>query len=144
MSSDELAALAEEHGKGEDHLADMAEYCTLDDTGREAFIEEHKDEFTRVHDYDMREKMNKFCEMSEEDKLSHLEEHDKSEDHLAEMEEFCSLDDAGKDAFIEEHKDTMKDEMSMHKDTMKDEMSMHKDTMKDEMSNHKNSITKIP
>jgi len=129
MSTDELAALAEEHGKGEDHLADMEEYCTLDDAGRDTFIEEHKDEFTKAHDYDMKEKINEFCEMSEEDRAAHLEKYQKSEEHLTDMEEFCSLDDAGQDAFIEEHKDSMKDRMSYHKDTMTNKMCEHGDCM---------------
>ena len=141
MSTDELAALAEKHGKGEDHLADMEEYCSLDDAGRDVFIEEHKDEFTKVHDYDMREKINEFCEMSEEDRAGHLEKYQKSEEHLTDMEEFCSLDDAGQDAFIKEHKDSMGDKMSDHKDTMTNKMSDHKDSMGDKMSDHKNSMS---
>ena len=140
MSPEELAALVEEHGKGEDHLADMEEYCSLDDSGRDAFIEEHKDEFKRAHDYDMREKMSEFCEMSEEDKADLIEKYHKSEDHLTDMEEFCSLDDSGREAFIEEHKDSMGDKMSDHKDSMGDKMSDHKDSMGDKMSDHKDSM----
>ncbi|HUT07004.1 MAG TPA: ABC transporter substrate-binding protein [Nitrosopumilaceae archaeon] len=140
MSPEELAPLVEEHGKGEDNLADVEEYCILDDLGRDAFIEEHKDEFTQVHDYDMRAKLDAFCEMSEEDQTALVEEHGKGEDHLADVEEYCTLDDSGRDVFMEEHKDTMKGEMSDHKDTMKGEMSDHKDTMKGEMSDHKDTM----
>jgi hypothetical protein len=152
MSSENKAAFLEKYPITSDHQDKMTEYCSLDESEQEAYIEEHKDEFTQVHDYDMKEMMDKFCEMSEDDKLSHLEEHDKSEDHLAEMKEFCSLDDTGKNAFIEEHKGNMKGEMSMHNGNMKGEMYMHNGNMKGEMceydddigceiSDHKNSMT---
>ncbi len=105
MSPEELEALVEEHGKGEDHLADMEEYCALDDSGREAFIEEHKDEFTKSHDYDIKAKLDGFCEMSPEELAALVKEHGKGEDHLADIEEYCTLDESGRDAYIEEHKD---------------------------------------
>jgi chromosome segregation and condensation protein ScpB len=136
MSEEDIASLIEEHPAKAEHLAEMEEYCSLDEAGRDAFIEDHKDDYKK-HDYDKREMMDKFCEMSEEDRAAHLEKYQKSEDHLTEMEEFCSLDDSGRDAFIEEHKDSMKDKISDHKDDMKDKISDHKDDMKDKISDHK-------
>jgi len=135
MTDEEKIALIEKHDKAEEHQEKITEYCLLDEAEREAFIDEHKDEYKK-HDYNMREKIDKFCEMSEEDKAALIEEHHKSEEHMAKIEEYCSLDEAGRDAFIEEFKDTMKDKISDHRDTMKDKISDHRDTMKDKISDH--------
>jgi hypothetical protein len=123
-----------------DHQDKIDEYCTLDESERDAFIEEHKDEYKRDHDYNMSEKLDKFCEMSEEDIAALIEEHPKKEEHLAEMEEYCSLDEKERDAFIEEYKDSMKDKMSDHSDSMKDKTSDHRDSMKDKMSDNSDSM----
>jgi arsenate reductase-like glutaredoxin family protein len=144
MTDEEKADLVGKHNKTEDHQEKMTEYCTLDEAGREAFIEEHKDEYKkhdyRKHDYNIREKMDEFCEMSEEDIAALIEEHPQKEEHLAEMEEYCSLDDEGRDAFIEEHKDAIKDKMSDNRDDMKDKISDHKDDMKDKVSDHRDDM----
>ena len=144
MSEEDKAALIRKiSNEAEDHQEKIEEYCSLDESGRDAFIEEHKDEYGRdhdyrKHDYNIREKMDEFCEMSEEDIAALVEEHPQKEEHLAEMEEYCSLDDEGRDAFIEDHKDDMKDKMSDHKDDMEDKMSDHKRyDMKDKISDHK-------
>ena len=139
MSSEDQAAFLEKYPMASDHQEKMTEYCTLDESEREAYIEEHKDDYMK-HDYDKRAMMDKFCEMSEEDQAAHLEEYQKSEDHLVTMEEYCSLDESERDAFIEEHKDAMKGTMSDHKDAMKGTMSDHKDAMKGEISDHKSRI----
>jgi len=140
MNDEEKAAFIEEHDKDEDHQAEMEEYCSLDESQRKAFIEEHEDEYKMERGYVAREKMDNFCEMSDEERAKHLSEYGKSEEHLAEMEEYCSLDDSEKNAFISEHKDTMKEKTSEHKDTMKEKISEHKDTMKEKTSEHKYPI----
>jgi hypothetical protein len=139
MSVEDKAAFVEKYPMASDHQDKMQEYCSLDESERDAFIEEHKDDYMK-HDYDKREMMDKFCEMSVEDRAAHLEDYQKSEDHLATMQEYCSLDESKRDAFIEEYKNSMKDKMSEHKDSMKDKISEHRDDMKDQISDHKDSM----
>ena len=136
MTEEDQAAFLEKYPMASDHQDKMVEYCTLDESEREAFIDEHKDEYGRVHDYDIKAKLDGFCEMSPEELAPLVEEHGKGEDHLADVEEYCTLDDSGRDVFMEEHKDTMKGEMSDHKDTMKGEMSDHKDSMTSVRKSH--------
>jgi hypothetical protein len=152
MSAEDQTAFLEKYPMTSDHKDKMTEYCSLDESEREAFIEEHKDEYGRVHDYDIKAKLDGFCEMSAEDQTAFLEKYPMASDHKDKMTEYCSLDESEREAFIENHKDTMKGEMSEHKNIMKGEMSMHKDAMKGEMcenedgmeckmSDHKDSMT---
>ena len=45
--ADEQAAMIAEHNKTEEMVAKMNEYCSLDEAGKQAFIEEHKDEYKK-------------------------------------------------------------------------------------------------
>ncbi len=108
MSPEDQAAFLEKYPMASEHQDKMTEYCLLDESGREAYIEEHKGEYSRVHDYDIKTKLDKFCEMSADELAALVEEHGKGEDHLADMEEYCTLDEAGREAFIEEHEDEYK------------------------------------
>ena len=49
MSSAEQAELVEKYNKTEEKVAKMNEYCSLDDEGRQAFIEEHKEQYKKHH-----------------------------------------------------------------------------------------------
>jgi hypothetical protein len=135
MSVDEKTEFVEKYPMASDHQDKMKEYCSLDESERDAFIEEHKDDYMK-HDYDKREMMDKFCEMTDEDRAAHLEDYQKNEDHLATMKEYCSLDESERDAFIEKHKDSMKDKISEHKDDMRDQISDHKDSMSSDRKSH--------
>jgi len=139
MSEEDQAAFIEEHNKAEDHQEKMTEYCMLDETGREAYLEKHADEYKK-HDYNIREKLDKFCEMSEEDKAALTEKYPMASKYQDKMAEYCLLEDADRDAFIVEFMDSMKDKMSDYKDPMKDKISDHRDTMKDKISDHKDSM----
>ena len=143
MSDEEKAAFMEEYDKNEDHMAEMNEYCSLDESQRKAFLEEHEDEYKMDKGYFAREKMDEFCEMSDEERADHMAEFGKSEEHLAEMNEYCSLDDSERDAFIAEHKDNMKEMRSDHKDNMKEMISDHKDNMKEMISDHKDNMKEM-
>ena len=61
MSNEEKSAHIEEYGKSEEHLAEMEEYCSLDDTGKDAFLAENKDtmkEKVSEHKDTMKEKVS--------------------------------------------------------------------------------------
>ncbi len=57
------------------------------------------------YDKDMRHVLDRYCEMSAEDKKAFVAEHDKAAEHVAKMNEYCELDEVQRDAYIEEHKD---------------------------------------
>jgi len=65
----------------------------------------------KAHDYakkdirkDMAENLNRYCDMSSEEKADLIKKHNKTEEMVAKMNEYCSLDEEGRQAFIEEHK----------------------------------------
>jgi len=64
------------------------------------------------YDKDMRDKLDRYCEMSDQEKRDFISEHEKAEDHVAKMNEYCELDEVQRDAYIKEHKD----EYKMHTD----------------------------
>ena len=47
MSPQEQAELIEKYNKTEEMVAKMNEYCSLDEAGKQAFIEEHKDQYRK-------------------------------------------------------------------------------------------------
>ena len=75
--------------------------------GSVAFAEsdEYNDDYKMKYDKDIRGMLDRYCEMSDEDKLAFVAEHDKATDHVEKMNEYCSLDDDQRDAYIQEHKD---------------------------------------
>ncbi|WP_316507089.1 hypothetical protein [Nitrosopumilus sp.] len=54
MSAEEQAELIEKYDKTEEKVAKMNEYCSLDEAGKQAFIEEHKDEYKKYSEDKMR------------------------------------------------------------------------------------------
>ncbi|MDH3617414.1 MAG: hypothetical protein OEM89_01675, partial [Nitrosopumilus sp.] len=100
----------------------MEEYCSLDESERDAFIEEHKDAMKGTmsdHKDAMKGTMS---------------------DHKDAMKGTMSDHKDAMKGEMSDHKDAMKGEMSDHKDAMRDEMLMHKDAMKGEISDHKSRI----
>jgi len=57
------------------------------------------------YDKDMRYMIDRYCEMTEQEKRDFISEHDKAAEHVAKMNEYCELDEDARDAYIEEHKD---------------------------------------
>ena len=104
----------------------LTNYCEMSETEQDAvedFLENYKDEINaniQEHiaelkmnsDKDMREQLEKYCQMSDEDKNTFLTEHDKAEDHSEKMNQYCVSDEDERIAFIEsnreEHKEHMK------------------------------------
>jgi len=58
--------------------------------------------------YDFDDKLDRYCEMSEEDKAAFIEEHDKAEEHQEKMAEYCMLDESEREAYLEKHADEYK------------------------------------
>ena len=54
MSAEEQAELIEKYDKTEEKVSKMNEYCSLDEVGKQAFIEEHRDEYKKHSEDKMR------------------------------------------------------------------------------------------
>ncbi len=69
----------------------LTNYCVLDEDEREelidAFIEEHFPNYEEHDDYDLDDKLDRYCEMSPEDKAAFLEKYPMASDHQDKMEE---------------------------------------------------------
>ncbi len=60
--------------------------------------------YAESEDNDFDDKLERFCEMTEDDKAAFIEEHNKAEEHQEKMTEYCMLDESEREAFIEKHK----------------------------------------
>ena len=107
MTDDEKAAFIEDHDKSAEHQEKMEEYCMLDESEKDSFIDELEDKYEK-HDYDPKEIHEKYCEMTDEEKESFIVEHEKSEEHKEKLDKYCTLDESEREAFIEEHEDETK------------------------------------
>ncbi|WP_299293337.1 ABC transporter substrate-binding protein [Nitrosopumilus sp.] len=71
-------------------------------------------------DSEMREKLERYCEMSDEDKRDYLAENDKTEEHAKKMDRYCTLSESDRADFIAEHRAEYKAHM---KDRMYDKIT---------------------
>lgn len=79
-------------------------------------------------DSEMKEKLEKYCEMSDEEKKDYLAENNKTEDHAKKMEKYCTLGESEKADFIAEHRDEYKAHMKeKYGDKMHDKKKHHMD-----------------
>jgi len=88
--------------------AQTSEVDTSDSTEIETFDDETVEDDDR-DDYrdgkrDLDDKLDRYCEMSDEEKRELISKYDKAEEHVAKMNEYCELDEDAREAYIEEHK----------------------------------------
>ena len=87
----------------EDRLTD---YCELYEDERDNAIENFIKEYVpEARGYDFGYVLNRYCEMSDEQKQTFTLIHDKSEDHIAKVNAYCQLDEDERDAYIEQYED---------------------------------------
>ena len=67
--------------------------------GSVAFAASYDDE------YGLGDKLDRYCEMTNEEKQDLISKYDKSEEHIAKIDAYCELDEDKRAAYIEEHKD---------------------------------------
>lgn len=138
MTDEQKKDFASMYDKPEDHIAKANAYCELDEGERDAYLDQHEDEFRMQHDKDMQDKLDRYCEMSDSDKREFLAKYDKTADHTERMNMYCELDEEGRMNFIDEHRDEyishLKDKMSEYKtehmmlvDEMKDKHKQARD-----------------
>jgi len=112
MTDQEKRDFISEHDKAStSSIAKMNEYCLLDEDARDAYIEEHKDDYRMNYDKDIRGMIDRYCEMSDQEKRDFISEHDKAEDHVAKMNEYCLLDEDARNDYIKDHREEYKSNM---------------------------------
>ena len=92
------------------------EQCMTDDG--QVFVNDER--YDDDIDSEMREKLERFCDMSDEDKRKYLDENDKTEDHAQKMNRYCTLSESDRADFIADHRDEYKAHM---KDRMYDKIT---------------------
>ncbi len=126
MTTDEREEKMQMHDDLPDDLrADMARYCEMNDNEQDSFRDSMMDKMDMIYDYmkdkmytdkDMRDSLEKYCDMSESDRAAYITEHDKDAEKAAKMDRYCTLDEDGKTDFIvvhlDEYKAYMKDKMT--------------------------------
>jgi hypothetical protein len=66
---------------------------------------EHEKDDDYKRDYDMKEALEKYCEMTDDEKAAFIEDHEKSAEHQEKMNEYCLLDESEKDDYLDELED---------------------------------------
>ena len=105
MIDEEKRQFFADHPRLEQFSDRLVNYCKLSPYERtvsiQDFVREHIDE---ARDYDIRDKLDRYCEMTDEEKRDLISRYDKAEDHVDRMNVYCELDEDEQDAYIEEHK----------------------------------------
>ena len=105
MIDEEKRQFFADHPRLEQFSDRLVNYCKLSPYERtvsiQDFVREHIDE---ARDYDIRDKLDRYCEMTDEEKRDLISRYDKAEDHVDRMNVYCELDEDERDAYIEEHK----------------------------------------
>ncbi len=144
LSDEEKRKVISNHPRLSPYADRLLNYCEMSEDEREEIeemIEEHKDrirheikkyanDYRKDHAHDMRAHLDRYCEMTDEDKKEYIAKHDKAADHVEKMDRYCSLDEDRKRDFISEHREE-------YKAHMKEKM---KDKMHDKMANKKHHM----
>ncbi|GBL41005.1 hypothetical protein EMGBD3_03730 [Nitrosarchaeum sp.] len=143
VTAGNTAAYAESDEKQNDLKDRLDNFCNMTDAEKERFFVNHpriaqfKDRLANIceqsederktaisdflkeinpeqkSDYNMADKLERYCEMSDADKEKFLTEHDKA--NLKDrMDTYCELDESGRDAYIAEHKMEVDDMQKRH------------------------------
>ena len=125
MTEDQRQEYITKHEKSDEHVSKMNDYCTLDEEGKQTFVEEHLGEYiayqkSKKHYPDMRTHLERYCGMTESEKVEYFAKNNKSEEHAEKVNQYCTMTEDEKTTFIEEHRDE-------YKQHMKEKMMKHKD-----------------
>ena len=86
----------------DDYETDEEDHDEYDDD-YDKYGDDYERDYTKV-DSDMREKLERYCDLSDADRDAYIAEHDKTTDHREKMDRYCTLDEDGRADFIEEHR----------------------------------------
>jgi hypothetical protein len=125
MSDEEKRQFFADHPRLEQFADRLANYCDLSEEERDGkirdFVRDHvrDEDRDRNLDGDFRHKLDRWCEMSVEDKRATAAKYDKTKDQVAKADRYCTLNETDRADFIAEHRDEYKDHM---KDRMHDKV----------------------
>ena len=109
MTDEEKNTFFEDHPRIAQFKDRLANYCELSEDERddaiEDFIEKHIPEARDYDDYDLDDMLDRYCEMTDEEKIKFASMHDKADDHIAKVNAYCQLDEDEQDAYYDEHED---------------------------------------
>ncbi|MFB3096855.1 MAG: ABC transporter substrate-binding protein, partial [Nitrosopumilaceae archaeon] len=77
---------------------------TIDDSLDAETFDEQDETENETDRYDLEDKLDRYCEMTDEEKRDLISKYDKAEEHIAKMDAYCELDEDERDVYIEEHK----------------------------------------
>ncbi len=79
----------------------------MDDSVEQDSYDDDRYDKDEVHDYDdkLEDKLDRWCEMTDEEKDKVIAEHDKSPEKVAELDRYCTLDEKERDAYVDAHED---------------------------------------
>ena len=147
VTAGNTAAYSESDEKQNDLKDRLANFCNMTDTEKEQFFLDHpriaqfKDRLASIceqsedereiaiealieevieekSDYNMADKLESYCAMSDADKETFLAEFDKA-DLKDRLDAYCALDESGRDAYIAEHQ-MLVDEMQKRHEEIRD------------------------
>jgi len=104
---------------------DEEEHDDYDDT-RDS--DDYKD-YDRYKDH--KEKADRYCNMSEEEREEHLAKYEDMREYKEKLDEYCQLDESERDQYIEDHKDEIREKYNDKVDYLKDYFEIYCD-MSDE------------
>ena len=119
-----------------DEVDEMEEVET-DDSDYTKDFDDYKDS-DKYEDH--REKADRYCNMSEEEREEHFAKYEDMREYKAKLDEYCQLDESERDQYIEDHKDEIRDSMKEKferycdmSDEERDEFQAMHDNITDEM-----------
>jgi len=145
VTAGNTATYAELDEKNDDLKKRLSNICMLTDAEKEQFFLDHpriaqfKDKITSIcklsederevaleeflkanapgqkSDYNIADKLERYCEMSDADKEMFLVEHDKT-DQKDRMDAYCELDESGRAAYIAEHRMAVEEMQKKHEE----------------------------
>ena len=134
MTDEEKRQLFTNYPRLEQFAERLLNYCELSEDDREdaidKFIAEH---FPREYDFDLDNLLDRYCEMTDEDKRQLLSEHPRLAEFSDRLTNYCEMSEDEQDAIdelIEEHGDKIKNELRIYmKDKMTDKKHMDYDRL---------------
>ena len=113
MIDEDKRAFIAENDKAEDHVEKMNRYCTLDESDRVNFLEEHKDEYMKHMKAKMHDKMtykkhmdyDRLCELEPSDLAAEIDDSEK----LDRISDWCEMTPDEREDYKMKHHDKVKD-----------------------------------
>ena len=137
MTDEEKRQLFADHPRLEQFSERLLNYCELSEDERDnaidKFIAEH---FPREHDFDLDDLLDRYCEMTDEEKRQLLADHPRLAEFSDRLANYCEMSEEEQDVIdelIEEHGDKIRSEL---RDYSKDYVMDYKKDMREHLTNY--------